>query len=241
VGARDEASDANGVDGDQSSNTAMWSGAAYVFVRSGHDWTQQAYLKASNSDPVDEFGQSVAISMDTIVVGAIGESSGSTGVNGNQADESAGGSGAAYVFTRSGSTWSQQAYLKASNSDVRNNVGDYFGISVAIFGDLIAVGAPNESSGATGVNGDQRDISKSQSGAAYVYSRDAGTWSQRAYLKASNTDTEDMFGRNVAVSSDAIAVGAVSEDSRAVGINGDQSDNTAAASGAIYVWDPQAL
>src|SRR5262245_42602094 len=78
---------------------------------------QQAYLKASNTDAVEGFGYSVAVSGDTAVVGAIFESSNATGVNGNQNDNSAQNSGAAYVFVRNGATWSQQAYLKASNTD----------------------------------------------------------------------------------------------------------------------------
>ena len=85
--------------------------------------TQQAYLKASNPDVLDLFGYAVAISGDTLVVGARGEDSNATGVNGNQADNSASSAGAAYVFVRSGSSWSQQAYLKASNTDA----GDLFG------------------------------------------------------------------------------------------------------------------
>src|SRR6266851_9295205 len=78
--------------------------------------SQQAYLKASNTDSGDSFGGSVTVSGDTIVVGAPSESSNTTGVNGNQNDNSASSSGAAYVFVRSASGWSQQAYLKASNA-----------------------------------------------------------------------------------------------------------------------------
>src|SRR5262245_36866070 len=85
--------------------------------------TQQAYLKASNTNSLDGFGLSVAISGDTMVVGAIYESSNATGVNGNQNDNSLPASGAAYVFVRNGTTWSQQAYLKASNP----GMNDYFG------------------------------------------------------------------------------------------------------------------
>src|SRR5207248_8120253 len=77
---------------------------------------QQAYLKASNTGASDEFGISVALSGDTLVVCAPLESSNATGVNGNEADNSAAMSGAAYVFVRSGTSWSQQAYLKASNT-----------------------------------------------------------------------------------------------------------------------------
>ncbi len=104
-------------------------------TRSGTVWSQQAYLKASNSDAIDLFGSSVAISGDTVVVGAYWEASYATGINDDQSDNSAPLAGAAYVFTRSGTVWSQQAYLKASNSDAI----DLFGYSVAISGDTLVV------------------------------------------------------------------------------------------------------
>ena len=128
-------------------------------------WTQQAYLKASNTGAGDLFGYSVAVAGDTIVVGAHGEDSNATGVGGNQADNNASGSGAAYVFTRTGVTWTQQAYLKASNT----GGSDFFGLSVAVAGDTIVVGAYGEGSNATGVGGNQADDSATNAGAAYVF------------------------------------------------------------------------
>ncbi len=232
VGAPDESSAATGVNGDQNDNSASLSGAAYVFVRDGTTWTQQAYLKASNTDIENKFGISVAVFNDTIVVGALGEASAATGVNGDQNDNSAGVAGAAYVFVRDGTTWTQQAYLKASNTDAY----DWFGISVAVFNDTIVVGADWEKSAVTGVNGDQNDNSVGAAGAAYVFVRDGTTWTQQAYLKASNTDAADYFGRSVAVSNDTIVVGAYGEDSAATGVNGDQNDNSASMSGAAYVF-----
>ncbi|MEA2559168.1 MAG: trimeric autotransporter adhesin [Acidobacteriota bacterium] len=232
VGAMLENSSATGVDGDQSDNSAEWAGAAYVFVRSAGAWSQQAYLKASNTDADDRFGESVAISGDTIVVGAFQEDSNATGVDGDSSDNSASSSGAAYVFVRSAGAWSQQAYLKASNTDAF----DQFGI-VAISGDTLVVGAEGEDSNATGVGGDQSDNSASSSGAAYVFVRSAGSWSQQAYLKASNTGADDLFGRTgVAISGDTLVVGAFGEASNATGVNGDQSDNSAISSGAAYVF-----
>ncbi|MFO0504688.1 MAG: IPT/TIG domain-containing protein, partial [Acidobacteriota bacterium] len=101
VGAPSEASNATGVDGTQNNNSATFAGAAYVFVRSSGTtyWSQQAYLKASNTGSGDFFCFSVAISGDTVVVGAYGEDSNATGVNGTQGDNSASTAGAAYVFT----------------------------------------------------------------------------------------------------------------------------------------------
>jgi FG-GAP repeat len=227
VGARREASNATGVNGDQTDNSASFAGAAYVFVRNGSTWAQQAYLKASNTETGDSFGGAVAISGDTVVVGAVFESSDANGVNGDQGNNGAPGAGAAYVFVRDGATWSQQAYLKASNSDA----SDLFGVSVAVSGNTVVVGANGESS-----NGDQTDNGDLNSGAAYVFARNGTNWSQQAYLKASNTDTGDLFGGAVAVSGDTVAVGAFFEDSNATGINGDQTDNSASNAGAAYIF-----
>ena len=231
VGAYGEDSAATGVNGNQVDNSAAESGAAYVFVRSGSTWTQQAYLKASNTGAGDFFGEYVAISGDTVVIGAPSESSAATGVNGNQADNSATESGAAYVFVRSGSTWTQQAYLKASNTEAH----DFFGL-VTISGDTVVVGASSEDSAATGVNGNQADNSAFGSGAAYVFVRSGSTWTQQAYLKASNTEAGDGFGGSVGISGDTVVVGAAGEDSAATGVNGNQVDNSAAESGAAYVF-----
>ncbi|MBL8063408.1 MAG: S-layer homology domain-containing protein [Anaerolineales bacterium] len=232
VGAYGEDSSDTGVNGNQADNSASKSGAAYIFTRSGGVWSQQAYLKASNTGTIDGFGESVAVSGDTVVVGAPFEDSNAIGVNGDQADNSVSGSGAAYVFTRSGGVWNQQTYLKASNT----GYDDYFGNSVAVSGDTIVVGAYRESSNATGVNGDQTNNSATDSGATYVFARNGGVWGQRAYLKASNTGASDLFGYPVAVSGDIIVVGAVWEDSNAVGVNGNQADNSAGNSGAAYVF-----
>jgi hypothetical protein len=236
VGAQQEDSDATGVNGPMGNANGIIKtfngGAAYVFVRNGSTWSQQAYLKASNTDELDAFGFSVAISGDTIVVGAIGEDSGANGVNGNQNGNGVPSAGAAYVFRRSGTTWGQEAYLKASNS----NAGDAFGVSVGVSGDTIVVGAYFEDSGSTGVNGFQGDDSATHAGAAYVYERSGTTWTWKAYLKASNTGEEDLFGLSVAISGDTIVVGAGSEDSDAVGVDGDGGNDDAPDAGAAYVF-----
>jgi uncharacterized membrane protein len=232
VGAWQEDSSATGINGNQANNSASDAGATYVFTRIGTTWSQQAYLKASNTGADDRFGSAVAISGNTVVVGASGEDSSATGVNGNQVDNSAGSAGAAYVFTRTGTTWSQQAYLKASNT----NALDLFGAEIAISGNTVVVGAMNEDSSATGVNGNQADNSAGSAGAAYVFTRIGTTWSQQAYLKASNTGADDRFGVAVAVSGDTVVVGALLEDSSATGINGNQADNSASDAGATYVF-----
>ncbi|KYF61092.1 hypothetical protein BE11_27805, partial [Sorangium cellulosum] len=202
VSALLEASAATGVDGDQTDNSKSC-GAVYVFARHGVDWVQQAYLKPSTSDRSDNFGHSLALSGDTLAVAAPGEDSSARGVNGDQASNGAANAGAVYVFTRSGATWSQQAYLKASNSEEQ----DQFGQAVTLDGDTLVVGAPNEDSSATGVNGAQGN-GASQAGAAYVFTRSGTAWTQQAYLKASNTGSGDRFGASVALYRDTLAVGA---------------------------------
>jgi len=168
---------------------------------------QQAYLKASNSGGYDRFGFSVAMSGDTVVVGALYEDSSNTGVN-STPNEAATDSGAAYVFVRNGTVWSQQAYLKASNT----GAGHRFGESVAASGDTVVVGGPREASSTTGVNRTPNDLSPT-SGAAYVFVRSRATWSQQAYLKASNTGAGHQFGFSVAASGDTVVVGASGESS----------------------------
>jgi hypothetical protein len=131
-------------------------------------------------------------------------------------------------------TWSQQAYVKAANTDAV----DQFGISVALAGDTLAVGAYLESSAAIGIGGDEADNSAEFSGAVYVFTRDsARVWSQQAYVKASNTDADDLFGWYIALSRDTLAAGAILESSAATGIGGDEADNTANSAGAVYVFD----
>ena len=217
---------------------------------------QLAYFKASNPEAHDHFGcggafdghagWGVAMSGDgsTLVVGAPHEASAAGGVNANQNDNTAHGAGAAYVYARTGSSWTQQAYLKASNP----HMGAEFGHAVAVSGDgsTIAVSAFWEASNATGINGNQADRSIPQAGAVYVFVRRGTSWSQQAYVKASNTgragtaDTfseGDQFGASIALSDDGntLAVGAISEDSS--GINDNQRDDSAESAGVVYVYN----
>ena len=222
-------------------NSASTAGAAYVFVRSGSSWSQQAYLKAPNAEAGDYFGNSVAISGDTLVVGAIDEDSNQTTItNGSSAsaDNSASAAGAVYVFVRSGSSWSQQAYLKAVNAGADDN----FGTSVAISGDTLVVGARLEDSNQTTITSGSTasaDNSASDAGAAYVFVRSSSTWTQQAYLKASNAQANDNFGVSVVISGDTIVVGANGESSNQTTITNGSSastDNSASYAGAAYVF-----
>lgn len=232
VGAIGESGGTRGVNGNQASNTALGSGAVYVFNRSGTVWSQQAYVKASNTGVGDSFGWSVSLWGQTLAVGAPFESSSATGVNGDQNRAGAEGAGAAYVFVRNGTAWAQQAYIKASNTEL----SDGFGSSISLHGDTLAVGAINEASGATGIDGDQSSNTTARAGAVYVFTRSGATWSHQAYLKASNTGMFDEFGTWLSVSGNLLAVGAPREGSRATGVNGNEADNSASGSGAVYLF-----
>ncbi len=213
-------------------------------------FSQDTYLKASNSNTTDQFGYSVAISNDLIVIGAPFEESNAASVynpdGSADSDNSSADTGAVYVYKKDSSgEWVQDAYLKASNSDTT----DLFGYSVAVGGDLIVVGAPFEESNMTGINNidgsADADNSSADSGAVYVYKKDAsGNWVQDAYLKASNSDTTDLFGYAVDVSNDVIVVGAPYEESSATAINNSDgsadSDNSSADSGAAYIFKKDA-
>jgi hypothetical protein len=233
IGAHQEDSATQGVDGDQDDNTAASSGAVYVFRRTGTAWQQEAYLKASNSGAGDVFGSSVALSDDTLAVGAFYEDSAAQGIGANQDDNDAQQRGAVYVFRRTGTIWQQEAYLKASNT----GLDDFFGISVELSGETLAVGAPGEDSAARGVGGDQDNDGAPGSGAVYVFRRTGMVWQQEAYLKASNIDSGDQFGYSVAVSHDTLLVAAPGESSATQGGGGsNQDDNAALASGAVYIF-----
>ena len=238
VGAGGESSSATGFGGDQTNNSALASGAVYVFTRAGAVWSQQAYVKASNTGSNDSFGGRLALSSDgsTLAVGAASEDSFATGSNGVQVNEAMGQSGAVYVFVRAGTVWSQQAYVKASNT----NAGDFFGAALALSSDgsTLAIGAPEESSSATGTTGNQAANDARRAGAVYVFTRAGTDWIQQAYVKASNTNANDLFGIAVALSGDGatLAVGAEEEASNATGAGGNQTDNSATSSGAVYVF-----
>ncbi len=235
VAAYYEASAAKGINGNQEDRSIPEAGAVYIFVRSGVTWSQQAYIKASNTGNAavgdayaegDQFGYSIALSDDgnTLAVGAIGEDSNATGINGNQDDNSANQAGAAYVFARAGSTWSQQAYVKSAMT--RANVLFGYSMGISANGDTLVVGEYDADRG---------------KGALYVLTRSAGMWSHQARIQAENGEIQDSLGYSLAISDDGntIASGAADEDCLKPGINpagceNDQASNQ--SSGAAYVF-----
>ena len=178
--------DDNGVD----------SGSVYVFTRFGTNWSQQTKFTAADSGAGDEFGGQVALDGDIAVIGA------------RHDDDKGVDSGSAYVFKRSGTAWSQQAKLTASDGAA----GDEFGYSVAISGDTAVIGAPRD------------DDKSDDSGSAYVFTRSGSTWSQQAKLDATDGAAGDVFGISVAISGDTVVIGA------------DLADEKGSNSGAAYVF-----
>jgi trimeric autotransporter adhesin len=232
-------------------------GAVYIFQKTNQIWLQQAKVKPSKNEWLQAFGTSVALSADgnTLAVGAPGDWSKSQGVNSDSSNYtlealvaynggyyihpkqgSSYSTGAAYIFIKSNAAWAQQAYIKPNVS----HPGFQFGSTVSLSGNgnVLAVGSWIESSLATGINGDQLDISSVNSGAAYAFTRTSTTWAQQSYIKAPNSNALDRFGRALKLddSGENLAVGAYREGSKAVGINGDKTDNSAAGAGAIYIY-----
>jgi len=172
------------------------SGSAYVFVRSGTSWSQEAKLLAGDGAADDWLGISVSVSGDTALVGA------------SRDDDNGNGSGSAYVFVRTGTSWSQEAKLLAGDGAP----GNYFGISVSLSGDTALVGAYND------------DDNGGASGSAYVFVRSGASWSEEARLLASDGAGLDYFGYSVSLSGDTALVGA------------DGNDDYGSDSGSAYVF-----
>jgi hypothetical protein len=241
--ARDDNSSA-GVNGPCCDTSLPASGAVRIHSRDASGaWSEEAYIKASNPGNLDRFGTSVALSHDgaTLAVGAIGEGSGATGIDGEQLDDSLPNSGAVYIFDRVNASWTQSAFVKPSNTTLSQT----FGRDVALTGDgtRLVVGSPLEISNATGIDGDDTNRSASGAGAVYLFEADSAVgWSQIRYIKASNTDvltgSNDNFGVALDISDDGstLAVGASGEDSSSAGIGGDQGNNNAPDSGAVYLY-----
>ena len=164
-------------------------GAAYVFTRVGNTWSEQAKLTASGGAPDDNFGYSVALSGDTAVVGMPGDAGGALGL------------GSARVFTRRGTAWTEQATLTVAEA----LPGEGLGASTSVSGDTVVIGATGR---VIGTNPAQ--------GAAFVFTREGEAWTQAAKLTAPDGTANDMFGRDVTVTDEHVAVGAHFDDGGSV-------------------------
>ncbi len=169
---------------DIGSNTGQ--GKAYIFHRNGSSWTEQAGLTASDGTAGDYFGYSVSINVDYVIVGAYNKDIGGNTVQGK-----------AYIFHRSGSSWTEEAGLTASDG----TAGDEFGYSVSINGDYAIVGAYYKDIG-----------SNSSQGKAYIFHRSGSSWAEEAGLTVSDGETSDFFGHSVSISGNYSLVGAHNKD-----------------------------
>ena len=179
------------ISGDYAVVAALWdddsgtdAGSAYVFKRSGKNWTQEAKLSSSDGAAGDWFGESVSISGDYAVVGAL------------QDDDNGTSSGSAYVFKRTGTSWEQEAKLLSADGAP----ADQFGASVSISGDYTVVGARLD------------DDNGNRSGSAYVFKRTGTSWVQEAKLLATDGAADDYFGWSVSISGDYTIIGAYQDD-----------------------------
>lgn len=161
------------------------SGCAYVFLRSGTVWNMQQKLTATDAAAGDEFGNSVAINGEYVIIGSPFDNTTLTDT------------GSAYVFKRTGTTWAQQQRLVAADGAS----GNEFGRSVSIDGEYVVVGAP------------KADFTEfNNGGAAYVFKRATTTWSQQAKLTVSDPNDEDLFGVSVAISGGFVTGGSIQDD-----------------------------
>ncbi len=199
---------------DAGGNSITDSGAAYVYTKPGTDWAdssaETAKLTASDGAASDEFGISVVVDDDTVVVGASGDD----------------GKGSVYVYTKpSGSAWADSSAETAKLIASDGAASDEFGISVAVDGDTVVVGAHKHD-----VTPSRGGTAVANTGAAYVFTKPGSAWastSTAAKVTASDRAANDKFGSSVAVDGDTVMVGAYSHD------NG---DGTTADSGAVYVF-----
>ncbi len=160
------------------------SGSAYVFIRSGTTWSEQAKVVATDAAASDNFGLSVAVGADTIVVGSPSD------------DDAGSQSGSAYVFSRSGTVWSEQAKVTAADAAAT----DLFGNAVGIDGETMVVGSPLD------------DDAGADSGSAYVFTRSGTVWSPQAKVTAGDAAAGDRFGYSLGIDGATLAVGAYNDD-----------------------------
>lgn len=208
IGAHFESEDENG------GNKLWYSGSAYIFKNMSDNWTPVKKIVASDRATSDEFGISVAISGDYLIVGAYAEDEDASGNN------SFNGAGSAYIFKNNAGNWVQLNKIVASD----RSFVDRFGEAVDISGDYAIVGAYFESQDASGGN------TLTTSGSAYIFKNTAGSWKQVNKLVASDRSAEDRFGEAVAISGNYAMVGAWNEDEDA---NGSVTMNDA---GSVYIY-----
>lgn len=194
-----------------------------IYVRNGDNWLLQDNIDVNEIDPI-----SIDLSDDgdVLAIGAKGDSSNAIGINGSDTGVIV-GSGAAYVYRRSGGVWSQQAFIKTNFPDTNDNFGEF--VSLSGDGLTLAVGAIREDSASSGVNGLlESDNSVVGSGAAYIFVFNAlNGWEQQAYIKSDNPVSSDSFGGSVALNKNGTVLALRSRDAA----------NSLFTYGAVYVFE----
>ncbi len=236
IGAYREDSNARGINGDPFNTLATDSGAVYIYEVSSNSISDPTYVKASNTTASDYFGQSVSISSDgnTIAVGAPRNDTVVYPIPDSPVSMTDAGS--VYIFTRSNveEQWAQSSYI--IRYYYGNNYTDLFGSDLSLSGDgnMLLISAPGEDSA---LANNPTNNSAQESGAAFLYLRSDESWTQKRYIKSTNPEEQDNFGRGkLSRDGDTIVIGAWLEDSSATGNQGDQSNNDANSSGAVYTY-----
>lgn len=246
VGAVGDGNSALNVHSNEVANTDAKpnSGAVYVYERVADGWSRVAFVKASNPDPEDFFGASVALSGDgsVLAVGAPGEANASNSIGfqldigdvvpESQTDNSAAESGAVYIFENATSGWSPEYYIKGAYT-----IGNHrFGSAVALSADgtTLAVGTPQDDSGARGVDSPSTVVLAPNSGSVYTFRYADYFWTQESYVKATDALTNDRFGTSLSISADGntLLVGAPGRSSPP----GDALGEDLNAHGTAYVF-----
>ncbi|BFM19779.1 hypothetical protein [Gilvimarinus japonicus] len=237
VGSPGDNSSSGGINGDEEDFKARSSGAVHILRYTDAGWGHTDYIKAATPGMNDEFGLSLALSADgsRLAVGAPYEDGAGSGLDADATTIGEADSGAAYLFAFDGS-WQQQAYIKAEASDEDN----LFGWQVALSGDgtVLAAGAPRDDSDAQAIGTDWDNNLAPSAGAAYLYQHNGSSWQLGNYIKSSNTDANDTFGRTLVLTRDGqtLAVTASGEDGKGTDTTGDSSDNSVTDSGAVYLY-----
>lgn len=231
VGTSDDMSNAQGIDGDGQNNLASQSGAVWVFSRAGANWTQQAYIKAPSSQQGDLFGGALGLSADgnRLLVGSPGEDGYAIGIGQHFENNLRPNTGAAFLYERSGSSWSLSRFIKPHYYFPNTPVTLLkFGDTVAISSDgrTLAVGAKYESGAGSGINPSDPILGYGRmgymSGAVFVYHEGLSGWQHQAYIKPALTYSNHFFGHSIALSGngDTLVVGSTDDRSKATGVNG---------------------
>lgn len=202
-------------------NAVSEAGAVFIYERRDAGWYLDGCVSAPTPESLDWFGWEVALWGDTLAIGA------------PLSDAAARDGGQVHVFDRTSRGWTHVAQLTSPAPDV----GDWFGLRIDLRERTLAIGAEYEDSAATGVDGDPASNALENSGATYVFERNPqGLWLQQAYIKASNPGAGDRFGADLALEQSCLVVGAPGEASNATGLDADETDDSAAFSGAAYLF-----